>query len=397
MILFNLETPFRPSIKCGPVGALVGSASSVFGMLSGERQAEANASMSAHQIQAQKEENQLNRDYNTVEAEKARQFTTSERLAQQQFQSQQWQKQQLMADPLKVQSLRQAGINPAVAYGQGMSVQGGSVSAPTGASSPAASFSTGLSPVPYQAPNLASNFSMLASGLQSLATAKEKGANVDMIYKQIDSLQVDMQWKQALKEGVALDNALKHVDLKYKDRQLIQNLQEQVFRMALTKDQSELVKSQKIVQDGLVRLNDSLADKHSQESDLLRLQIASFDKTLQSTLDLQRSERAKNLAEASEARTRIVGLEFDNAIKKIDSENAAATASQKLAALRESYMKQANIDKTERVKAEAEFEKVDKILEMYRKNGNKVALDAALDNFNEHFPIIGGFIKAFAK
>ena len=221
--------PWTNKMKCGdnPVGSFV---SGLFGLAGTEATNESNEDIADWQLAVQMAENQKNRDYNTVEAEKARnfeaaqaqigrEFTTSEREAQQRFQQEQWEYQQRNQIGLQMQGARENGLNPNVAAAKVMSAQGGSVSAPTGASSPmpgspVASYSGGLSPIPYQAVNPAVAFAQAAQGLASLATAKEKGANVSLIEKQVENMSVDTQYKQVLTEGLRLTQALQKIDLK---------------------------------------------------------------------------------------------------------------------------------------------------------------------------------------
>ena len=136
------QLPFK--LGDNPVGSLI---SGIFGYASTSDTNDTNEDIAMSQLQYQMYENQKNRDYNTLEAERARQFeadqaqigrefTTSEREAQQQFQKEQWEYQQRNQLALQMQGARDAGLNPNVAAGRVMSAQGGSVSAPTGASSP---------------------------------------------------------------------------------------------------------------------------------------------------------------------------------------------------------------------------------------------------------------------
>ena len=318
--------PYRPRFKCGAeAGALaVGGVTSLIGSAMTN---DVNKRISNEQLQAQREENQINRDYNTAEAEKARQFTTSERLAQQKFQTGEWSRQQLMAPQLQREGLEQAGINPGVYYGQSSAATGSSVNPPSGASSPAASFSTGLSPVPYQAMNPLQGFNQVAQGVQSLATAKEKGANVDLILKQIDSLSIDMEYKQVLKEGVHLDNRLKEIRLKYEDRRLVNELVQQstdiLVGMATANEknkQAAYLDRLTKLQDSVEELNHSLADYHDQQASLLRLDILTYFKRMDSLLRLQGAQANEANAKASESSANAYAQQLENNIKSARNE-----------------------------------------------------------------------------
>lgn len=319
MRIFHNYSPgiaFQLPFKCGdnPLGSLI---SGMFGYAGTEDTNETNEDIALSQLQVQMYENQKNRDYNTLEAEKARQFeadqaeiarqfTTSEREAQQQYQQQQWEYQQRNQLALQMQGARDAGINPNVAAGRVMSAQGGSVSAPTGASSPMpggpiASYSGGLSPVPFQAQNPVMAFATAAQGLASLATAKEKGANVNLIEKQVENMAIDTQYKQVLVDGVKLANKLSKIKLSYADRKEAQELAELIARTSTTENLGELHANTAKIQDSINRLNEALIRKHSQETDILALEVGSYNKRLQQQLKLQGAQIREANARAFEA------------------------------------------------------------------------------------------------
>lgn len=354
-----------------PVSTVI---SGMFGLGETEMTNDTNALIAAEQIRLQQEENQKNRDYNTLEAEKARQHEIN-----------------MIRDTpsLQVQGMHEAGINPQVALSNSTQVATGGSSG-----NQQASYSGGLSPVPYQAQNPASAFAQVAQGLSSLASAKEKGANVGLIEKQVENMAIDSQMKRALTDGYKLSNELQKLDLKYRDKKLLQDIQEQVLRMATTTAQGKLFTEQANIQRSVEQLNRSLANYHGQNADYLKLKIANYTVELNSVLKLNAAQTKKANKEAYESGVRAVGLEFDNAIKKVDSENAAKLAQDKLQALKAQYMTDTSKSATQRKQFEVECTKLNKVLEMYRQHPNKAALDAALDNFNEHFPILGGFIKA---
>ena len=128
--------------------------------------AAANSASASDNLDAQREENEKNRQFNAEQAELARQYSTREREAQQQFQSQEWQRQfeaqnAYNTPAAQSQRLKSAGINPAVYFTGSQVAQGGntSVSAPSTPSMPQAQYSGGLSPVafPSQIPNMMSS------------------------------------------------------------------------------------------------------------------------------------------------------------------------------------------------------------------------------------------------
>lgn len=332
--------PWTNMIKCGdnPVGSFIGG---MFGLAGTESTNETNEDIADYQLAVQMAENQKNRDYNTVEAEKARNFeaqqaqigrafTTSEREAQQQWQQSQWEYQQKNQLPLQMLGARNAGVNPNVAAAKMMSAQGGSVSAPTGASSPmpgspVASFSGGLSPIPYQAVNPAIAFAQAAQGLASLATAKEKGANVSLIEKQVQNMAVDTQYKQVLTDGLRLTQALQKIDLKYHEKKLVQDLAEQIARTTSLNNAAALSAATAKIQDSIKRLNEALLGKHTQESTLLALEVGTFDKRLSQQLKLQSAEIAKANADAFKAAQEGKVAKNQVALSNIEIEKNEAT------------------------------------------------------------------------
>lgn len=320
--------------KCGdnPIGSFI---SGLFGLAETESVNDTNEDIATWQLMLQQRENQKNRDYNTQEAEKARlfesqqadlarQFTRAEREAQQQYQQDQWAFQQRNQLPLQMEGAKDAGLNPNVAASRVMSANGGSVAAPSGASSPVASgapasYSGGLSPVPYQAQNPVQAFNLAAQGLSALATAKEKGANVSLIEKQVENMAVDTQYKKVLKDGVVLANKLQKINLKYADKKNLQDLAEQVARTATIKNEGELHAATVKIQNSIRKLNESLAKKHDQESQLLMLEIGSYDRRLTQQLKLQgaqiREANAKAFEAGQAAELNKVNAETINAVK----------------------------------------------------------------------------------
>lgn len=336
----RLELSYRPQFKCGSdilgIGTIASGAMSYAGTMDTNAQ---NYRIAQEQMALQKRENQLNRDYNTLEAEKARQFTTSERLAQQQFQREQFDYQTANAIPLAMQGAREAGLNPNVLASHQSIAGGSSVSAPTGASSPAASFSSGLSPVPYQALSPLQGFSQIAQGLASLGQAKKSGVETQKIEQEINNLVVDEQTKKLMLQGVKLDNDLKRVGLKYADRKSLAEIREIFSKVALNESGYDLNVAEQKIKPLLQKLNDALANKHTQEAALLQLQVQSFWKDFNSMLQLRKSQSdaasatASNLQEQTKYQSMVNDIkaagktsEIESLIKQFKSSGAVADA-----------------------------------------------------------------------
>lgn len=184
------------------------------------------------QLNAQREENAKNRDWQTAEAEKNRQFQqsmfgqslaqqTSEREASQQYQSEQWQNQ--FNKELQHRFDVPTGVNPAVYFSShgAASGDGGSVSAPSNSApgSPSGSMpgsvaglnSVGYQPLNLQVPQLMDSLGSMMSGL---ANAKKAGVETSFL---------ESTMKDKIREAVAnanlaeLNVALTGLDKKIKD------------------------------------------------------------------------------------------------------------------------------------------------------------------------------------
>lgn len=112
---------------------------------------------------------------------------------------------------------------------------------------------------------------------------------------------------------------------------------------------------------------------------------------------LMRSEIAANYGAAEqshalalESGTRKAGLEFDNVIKKIDSEQASNTAIERLNALVAKYKADENVSRKQALEAEKEAEKLRVRIKHYKEYPNA----AAFDEFWDNFPILGGIIRS---
>lgn len=204
------------------------------------------------QINAQKQENALDRDWNTSEAEKARdfqyeelmmqqEFQNAQRLASQEYQSEEWQRQfdvqnQYNSPTAQASRLRAAGINPQIAMGGDAAkvVTGASVSAPSGSApsvpTPASAQGVhGLSSVPFHpGTNIAQDLSQLAQATKSFGDAYKAGVEGDYLSAAMPSM-LRIQMGNAAKvelENAYQDtaNALQRVKLPYAQQREIKEL-----------------------------------------------------------------------------------------------------------------------------------------------------------------------------
>lgn len=214
-------------MKCGvdPITmlatSLIGSASSIGSSILSSNQSEDNVDK---QLRAQQRENQLNRDWQTQQAEISRQFTTSEREAQQGYQTSE--RQASAAENLRQaermaevnamynspvhqsKELQKAGINPSVYFGGQGSFSGSNQSssgspfgsAPSGVSPHGVGAVGGLSPISYQpidlqVPALQQGF---ASLIQAGTQANVGNAQIEELLSRAIANEKDAKYKDAL-------------------------------------------------------------------------------------------------------------------------------------------------------------------------------------------------------
>lgn len=363
-ILFN---NFLPCKKCGmdPISALITSGGQI---VSSGISASQSASNVESQLAAQKEENQLNRDWQTQEAEKARGFTTSERIAQQGYQTSErnaaFEQSKEMAglnayynSPVyQSQQLKQANINPAVYFGQQSSFSGSSMSgpnggsAPSGASSPMPAGVSGLSPVSYQPfqldlGNLASG---LASAIKSSAEAKKLGIETDwlpnQIREQLRNLKADSDLKEMQKALTAVDVAFRQQSMPYQLQMAEKSVREAVSRIELNEQQKLTQKSAESLNFALEKLQSAMTKLTDSQRQRLGIEIMFLPQTLKSII-------ANNTASASlasaQASTENLLRDFRASILETDANISQDTYQKKVAALRsqlekESFQSQAD-------------------------------------------------------
>lgn len=376
-------------------GLLIGGGLSALGAVGGSAIAANGAdSVNKDTMQYNHNESMINRSWQ--EQMYGRQLADQQAMYKQQLADQRETYEKYQSPAAMGQSIARLGVNPASVFGK---VSGGSMPAavsapavPSIASGSAASVSGLLNPSASYAQGLQGITSQASQLLSSISDSKLKDAQtihtLRMAYGQeftnrILSISADVAaWQIPEKAKAEINDLIADAALKNANGKLTE------AKLA----------TEKIIQI----LHSNEANLKSQEILKLSIEVAHLDSLLNGQEQLQteqvKTERAKqseSYQNVKESKARVVGIEFENSIKQIDSENAAATAQHKLSALREQLMKDANMSRQTRLAAEAECEKLDKLLKAYREHPNKAALDAALDNFNEHFPVIGGFIKAF--
>lgn len=344
------------------------------------------------QDQYRAEDKQEQRDLMDKQLEQEKDFAAYQNQLQQQTWMQQFSTQNQYNDPSQVvQRYLGAGINPSAAF-QGSTV--GQSTAQIAASPVSGGSLPNAKPVASSMDyaNSANNqFSTVAQALASLASAY-KGTAEGTVIAETMADQVKQMKMSTEMQDIALQGAKLYSVPKMRQEWL--NLCQQgnfLMKQAENADLQGLV----LIEERANKIADrayTIAQTESQ-----KILNNNYSELLKSTINENRARAYEAYKHGDLASSQKIGQDFLNTISKIDSENAVATAQDKLDALRQEYFKNSSLSKTERARAEAEFEKLDKLLKMYRNHPSKAAADATLDNFNEHFPIIGGFIKAFSK
>ena len=307
---------FRPSFCRGadPVSAFV---SGVLGVGSSGISAATSAANVDKQLDAQREENQKNRDWQTEQAEIARQFTTNERLAQQEYQTgaqrtaqsyalQSMAQQAVYNSPVyQRQELKKAGINPQVYFGQqssfsGSSPQVGSApAAPSGASSPMPSGVSGLSPVSYQPWQL--NIGQL---LQNLATAAKLSKETGWLDKDMTARLRSLNAQSSLQEMQvvisALDKRFKELQLPFVQDKAYLEVKKAFSEIELNDESKITQRSQQKLNSALENLQDSLSQLTDKQREKLGIEIQFLPQTLKSIINANTAKAAESVAAAGE-------------------------------------------------------------------------------------------------
>ena len=171
----------------GLLGGLASAAGGIFSSIQSSKNAK-------RQIAAQQQENALNRQFNSEEAQKTRDF-----------QLQMFNKENEYNDPSAVMArMRKAGVNPALAYG------GFADSASVG-SAPSASSSGGISPVGV-------DYSGIQSAGRAVLDAMAVKAQTRLTNAQAEKTEAETPWVDRLNSSlVALQKAGVDLDISTKD------------------------------------------------------------------------------------------------------------------------------------------------------------------------------------
>lgn len=326
---------YNPPRKCGAESMLLGSAigSNLLSFVGSLDANETNRSISGEQIRLQQEENEKNRVFNAEQASLARDFTTSERLASQEYQTSEWNRQQAYLSP-KAQSQRllQAGINPAVYFSGSQVAQGQSVSAPSGESGMPASFNGGLSPVafPSQIPQMMSSAASVLSSLGSFVKNTEEAKQVaPMASASIQQALSTVGLNEASAAALKVEKSLKEAKLPYAAQSAFVEYIGLELQNVLAIKQGEVFESEKrlneckaLVEEALEEVHGETAIKLRTEWSQMQLLFDSTKKNLDADTAYKYSSAANQKSEAH-ARNKLLylqeqSLKLDNAVKQRD-------------------------------------------------------------------------------
>lgn len=312
--------------KCGvdPISAGITAGASLVGNIGSAIIGEDSSSSNVNkQLNAQRAENQKNRDWQTAEAEKNRNFQlgtfntslhqqTSEREAAQQFQSHQWQHQ--FQEELSHRFDVPEGVNPAVyfsSHGAAAGV-GGSVSSPTtgSPSSPSGSMPSGVAglnavgyqPMNLQVPQLMSSLGSMMSGL---ANAKKAGVETDFLEKSLrDRLRQAMSNADMAQIAVALgdlDKKFQESTLPDRVKKVAADYKKVLTDIDLTGEKILTEKEEQHLKRVTSDLNDALAEYNKSAKRKLDIEILYLPNLIKSQILSNRGSAAAGFGAAEES------------------------------------------------------------------------------------------------
>ena len=319
-----LFSDFRPTIKCGEALAAVTS------VLSGTYNAK-QSQMNVHsQLNAQSSENAINRDWQTEQAEIARQYNTAERIAAQSWSEQMLDKQNQYSSPAEqVKRYQQAGINPAVAMSSGMQSVSVSPSSGSPQSSPIPSGVSGLSPVGFQPSSL--NIGQLMNGVGSmfrdLAQAKQLGVNTDIISQSAEYLiknnMLTAEHKQLAVDMLRIDKVIKDETKDASISRAWDESKKAMYDALISSDEQSRQQLYSRVLESQKNLNDALANYHGKNAELLCLDIFNYNAKLNAYLNLSKAQTKEAASSASLKDEQARFAKFDNDLRSKYSADVA--------------------------------------------------------------------------
>lgn len=277
------------------IGSAITAGASLIGGLFGNKSQNKNIDK---QIAAQKEENQKNREYNLMLAQKQNAWNVE-----------QWERENAYNDPqAQLDRMRKAGINPDLAVGGGYQNTAASSPAMTaGAASTAQDMSVlGQRPTLGQAIQSALHDSMLGAQIDNIK------ANTEKIRNESSILESDAKFRDAINQGTLdMQNStiqLNNANIKVSDAQIskfradCRNLDQQTNNLVLEYDKIRATIANLDSNTALARLH-SVIDSKKAEAEIKRLAAAT-------NLDYAHAKEVTTLMSA-----KLLGLNADSQLK----------------------------------------------------------------------------------
>lgn len=258
--------------------------------------------------------NKSNQNFGAAESEKARQWSTNERLATQQYNTsereaaQQYNTSERLAtqsynDPRnQMMLMRAAGANPS-AMANGVSFVGAQPQHSQGASSSPGSSST-PSIGTAQVPNIPQLISSGSDLVNALAKNKETEASLPLINQQVEYYLKQTYGQQLTNDLMELEKTLKQSTLPASIKKLFEEVAKLQFEKVVAQNLGKKYENEAVLakaQESLAKATEKLTVEQAIQAQFITShQQQSFD----SMLRLQNSQSASNYASANEANTR---------------------------------------------------------------------------------------------
>ena len=294
----NLVDPYIPSRKCG---AEVAAAAALSNMALTAFSADRAAVQQTNALNVSAAENQKNREFQAEQAGINRQYNTSERLAQQEYQTGQLQSlmqynKQLQSPTYQSAQLQAAGINPGVYFSNHATFSGGAspgANAPSGPGVPGTpSGSSGLTSVNPVVPDWASSMMVGANIAKTMSEAGMNKEQTNLIFEKVFS-------EKMTRKGIELDNMIKESRLPYEAKKLWSSILSDVTMSGMYQSLGKKYESDIDVNQSIISLNKALEDYHGANADVMRRTLWELKNDWELRKALKASEIHKNEGEAA--------------------------------------------------------------------------------------------------
>lgn len=408
--LFN---SFAPSHKCGE--SLLFAAQGLGGFAGNVYSQEVNSRNVQKQINAQKEENALNRDWQTSQAEIARQFVYDQTRQQNQFQTQLATQQQnynlqsmreqarLNSPVYQSQELSAARINPQVYFGNhgsfsgSSAVAGGAPSAPGVGSAPNVGSVSGLSPVGFQPSflNPADLFKSIGEGLKALGEAKRSGIETRFLEQSFES-----RLREAIASGdmAVITQQLQALDLKFQEanfptrfKKAYADYKETLSRIDLLKQQALTEQEEQSLKRATAEMNKAISALTDKDRERLGITVQWLPQLLQSEILRNKGQASQSYASARESNANAYVLSQEGRLRKVVADIRETGKTAELESVINDFVAKKAISRQQYQSAMNSLVKLKAISKAYDKSENKVAVDAVLEDF---FKTIGLNVSA---